>query len=123
MADSEPGDRYRIERLSEKDAVRCPCGLARRAFADDADGPASIHVVDISGDSEAHYHKHHTEIYYVLDGEGHVELDGEKVPVGPGTAILMEPGCRHRAVGALQVLNICIPPFDPRDEHFDESTR
>jgi hypothetical protein len=27
--------------------------------------------------------------------------------------------CRHRAVGKLRIVNICIPPFDPADEWFD----
>jgi hypothetical protein len=27
------------------------------------------------------------------------------------------PGTRHRAVGKLKILNVCVPPFDPADEH------
>ncbi len=26
---------------------------------------------------------------------------------------------RHRAVGRLRIVNICLPPFDPADEWFD----
>ena len=39
--------------------------------------------------------------------------------VRPGDAILIEPGCRHRAIGKLRVLNIPVPAFDPADEWFD----
>ena len=50
-----------------------------------------------------------------------MELDGKLVPVKPLTAILIRPGCRHRAVGRLKVVNIPIPAFDPAnpDEWFD----
>jgi mannose-6-phosphate isomerase-like protein (cupin superfamily) len=60
-----------------------------------------------------------TEIYLVLEGEGHMELNGELVPVKPMTSVLIQPGCRHRAVGKLKVTVIAIPAFDPADEWFD----
>ncbi len=61
-----------------------------------------------------------TEIYYVLEGEGRFELDGDLVPVRPGSAVLIQPGCRHRAVGRLKIINVPIPTFDPGDEWFDD---
>jgi mannose-6-phosphate isomerase-like protein (cupin superfamily) len=111
--------RYEIARLADLPVVKCPCGEARRAFADSPEGVASLHVVEISRDARAHYHKRLTEIYYILDGEGGIELDGERHPVRPGDAILIKPGCRHRAVGRMRVLNVPIPAFDPDDEWFD----
>ena len=111
--------RFQISRLSELPAVECPCGEARRAFVDDPDGVVSLHVVEISSDARAHYHKRMTEIYYILEGEGLIELDGERHAVQPGDAILIEPLCRHRAIGQLRVLNVPVPAFDPEDEWFD----
>jgi mannose-6-phosphate isomerase-like protein (cupin superfamily) len=111
--------RYHIARPTDLPAVPCPCGQSRRAFLDEADGVASLHVVDISTDARAHYHKRLTEIYYILEGEGEMELDGERHPVRPGDAILIKPGCRHRAIGRLRVLNVPVPAFDPEDEWFD----
>ena len=77
-------------------------------------------MVDISKNSRAHYHKKLTEIYLVLDGDGHIELDGELVPVKPMTSIFIKPGCRHRAVGRMRIVNIPVPAFDPEDEWFDD---
>ena len=108
----------RVAHLDEIAPVPCPCGSARRAFVA-PDSPASIHVVDIARDARAHHHERHTEIYLVLEVEGHVELDGELVPVRPLTAILIPPGCRHRAVGSLRIVNVSLPPFDPADERLD----
>lgn len=116
---STAAPRYRIVRPAELPAVNCPCGETRRAFLDDADGVASLHIVEISADSRTHFHKRLTEIYYILAGEGQMELDGELHAVRPGDAILIKPLCRHRAVGKLRVLNIPIPAFDPHDEWFD----
>ena len=111
--------RYVVAHFDDIVAVRCPCGFARRAFALPENDAATVHIVDIRQDSQIHYHKEHTEIYLILEGEGHMELDGASVPVRPFSTILIRPGCRHRAVGRLRVVNICIPPFDPADEWFD----
>ncbi|MCZ6793365.1 MAG: cupin domain-containing protein [Planctomycetota bacterium] len=108
--------KYRVVHLDDIPPTPCPCGLSRRAFVDDEDRTASLHVVDIKEDSESHYHKKLTEIYYVLEGEGVVELDGERVSVRPGSSVLIKPGCRHRAVGRLKLLNVVVPAFDPDDE-------
>ena len=110
---------YLIEQLDEVEPTPCPCGLAKRAFVDEPSAVASLHEVDIRQDSAVHYHKRTTEIYLVLEGEGHIELDGERVPVKPMTAVYIKPGCRHRAVGRLKIINIPIPAFDPGDEWLD----
>jgi mannose-6-phosphate isomerase-like protein (cupin superfamily) len=111
--------RYQVAHVDDLPPVECPCGQARRAFVDDADGAASLHVVEIAADARAHYHKRMTEIYYILAGDGEIELDGERHPVRPGDAILIKPGCRHRAIGRLRVLNVPVPAFDVADEWFD----
>jgi mannose-6-phosphate isomerase-like protein (cupin superfamily) len=105
--------------MDELEGVPCPCGEAKRAFASDADGVATLHVVSIHEDSRAHYHKRLTEIYYVLEGTGEIELDGARYPLRPGTAVKIRPGCRHRAIGNLKIINVVIPPFDAADEWFD----
>jgi len=80
---------------------------------------ASLHVVDISVEARTHYHKKLTEIYYILEGTGQMELDGELVVVGPGSTVLIKPGCRHRAIGKMRIINVPVPAFDPDDEWFD----
>ena len=110
--------RWRSADLAAIAPVPCPCGEARRAFAEPG-GVASLHVTDISADARTHYHRRMTELYLVLEGEGHMELDGERVPVGPLSGVLIEPGCRHRAVGRMRVAIVPVPAFDPADEFFD----
>ena len=114
---SEP--RFRIVDMNSVEPLPCPCGSARRAFTDDPDKVCSFHVVDISADARTHYHKAHTEVYYILEGDGQLELDGELFDVHPGMSILIKPGCRHRAIGNLKIINVSTPTFDPQDEWFD----
>ena len=111
--------RYLIAQLDELPSQPCPCGTTRRAFADALGAPASVHQVNISEDARTHYHKTMTEIYIVLDGEGEIELDGARFPVKPMTSIMIKPGCRHRAIGTMRIINVAIPVFDPKDEWFD----
>jgi mannose-6-phosphate isomerase-like protein (cupin superfamily) len=65
-----------------------------------------------------HYHAKTEEIYVVLDGEGEMEVDGERRRIGPGDAILIPPAARHeiRADHAMELrfLCCCAPPY--RDE-------
>jgi mannose-6-phosphate isomerase-like protein (cupin superfamily) len=110
---------YMIAQLDEVPGVPCPCGTARRAFASPDNTLATVHMTDITDDAQVHYHKKMTEIYVILEGEGFMELDGERIPVKPNTSIFIKPGCRHRAVGRMRLLNIPIPAFDEADEWFD----
>lgn len=105
--------------FSELHAVACPCGMSRRAYMDSSNGRFSFHVVDIKKDALLHYHKKHIEIYYILEGRGFLEADGEKIPVKPGSSLLIEEYCRHRALGDLKIINVSLPVFDTEDEFFD----
>lgn len=111
---SEP--RIAIAQLDEISPVPCPCGQARRAFNEPWNSLATVHLTDISKDSRRHFHKGMTEIYIVLEGEGYLEADGVKYPLKPLTAVMIRPGCVHRAVGNLRIINVPMPPFDPADE-------
>ncbi|MDE0865447.1 MAG: cupin domain-containing protein [Rubripirellula sp.] len=110
--------------LTALPGITCPCGVARRAFADCDDVPGTVHLTEISKDAREHYHKEHTEVYVVLDcqPDAAIVLNGERIPVAPQHAILIPPGVRHRACGQMTVLILCTPNFDPADEHFDAST-
>lgn len=111
--------RYKITHVDEISPVPCPCGSTRRAFVEDSDKIASLHLVNTDGEARTHYHKRLTEIYYILEGEGRMELDGKSYDVRPGSTVLIKPLCRHRLVGKLRFLNVPVPAFDEHDEWFD----
>jgi len=111
--------RFAILDVASVSPQPCPCGTTRRAFVEVPGAPGSLHIVQIEDDARTHYHQRTTEIYYFLEGEGEMDLDGARHKVRPGTAVMIRPGCRHRAVGKFKIINVAIPAFDPADEHFD----
>ncbi len=117
---ADPG--YEIVDFGAVEGVECPCGVARRAFADAEDYPGTIHVTEISENAQVHYHRRLTETYYFLEcqPDARMELDGESIAVHPGMCVMMRPGVRHRAVGKMKVLIVVYPKFDPDDEWFDD---
>lgn len=113
-----PAARYTLVDFDRIAPVPCPCGQARRAFVDEPDFPGTLHRTQITVAAQTHYHRRLTETYYILqcDAEAALELDGQRVPVQPGTCVLIRPGVRHRAVGTMTVLIVVTPKFDPDDE-------
>lgn len=109
---------WRIADFEQLPGIPCPCGTARRAFAEVAEYPGTIHLTSISADAELHYHRRLTETYYFLECESdaRMQLDDEIIPVKPGMCVMIPPGVRHRAIGKMKVLNIVYPKFDPSDE-------
>ena len=101
--------------------VPCPCGQARRAFAEVVDYPATIHGTEISLAARRPHPKRPAETSFFLECEAgaRMELDGESIAVRPGMCILIPPLVRHRAVGKMKVLIVAIPKFDANDEWFD----
>ena len=112
---------WEIVDFGELEAVACPCGKARRAFAEVQDFPGTIHVTEILETAQLHYHKQLTETYFFLecDSGASMQLDRQLIAVHPGICILIRPGVRHRAVGRMKVLILVYPKFDSADEWFD----
>ncbi len=109
---------YLFAQLDEINQQRCPCGYTRRAFIAPDNSTATVHLLDVESDAQVHYHKTLTEIYLILEGTGEMELDGARIPVKPLSTVMIQPGCRHRAIGKLRIAIIPIPAFDPADEWF-----
>ena len=110
---------YEVAEFDKITEVECPCGFSRRSFTEEPEKKVSLHIVNIKKDSKVHFHKKSTEVYYILEGDGYMELDEDKISVTPGTAVLIKPYCRHRAVGNLKILNVVTPAFNSADEWFD----
>ena len=70
--------------------------------------------------TDRHYHKSSEEFYFLLEGRGTMEIDGETREVAPGDAILIPPGAWHqiRAIEPLRFLCCCAPPYAHDDTFF-----
>jgi quercetin dioxygenase-like cupin family protein len=102
---------------------RSTCGWRDRLISrEDTDVAAWAHAVDIDGARE-HYHKRSTELYYVLDGEGVVVLDGSDHPVRKGSLVHIPPGVVHGARGRMRVFVVGVPDIADDDLYFPGEDR
>jgi mannose-6-phosphate isomerase-like protein (cupin superfamily) len=96
---------------------RSACGWRDRLISHE-DAPLSpaawAHAVDIDG-AKLHYHRRSTELYYVLEGEGCVVLDGVEHAVTKGSLVHIPPGVVHGAKGRMRVLVVGIPDIADDD--------
>jgi mannose-6-phosphate isomerase-like protein (cupin superfamily) len=74
------------------------------------------------GATQRHHHRETEEIYYIVEGSGEMEIDGERAHVAPGDAILIPPGAWHEicadAAGELRFLCCCAPAYRHEDTFF-----
>ena len=71
--------------------------------------------------TQRHYHWFSEEFYFILEGTGSMEIDGEFREVTPGDAILIPSGAWHtiRAAEKLRLLCCCAPPYSHDDTYFE----
>lgn len=72
--------------------------------------------------TQRHYHRASEEFYFILEGIGTMEVDGDSKDVAPGDAILIPPGSRHQisaTTATLRFLCCCAPPYAHEDTYFD----
>ncbi|HEY5706924.1 MAG TPA: cupin domain-containing protein [Terrimicrobiaceae bacterium] len=100
-------------------------GSQIRSILDSANAPVrnqSLAEASIPAGSstERHYHKKSEEFYFLLEGEGIMEIDGEARAVTPGDAVLIPPGSWHQitASSPLRFLCCCAPPYSHDDTYF-----
>lgn len=66
-----------------------------------------------------HYHPQTEEIYYLLEGVGRMQIDGDVRDVVPGDAIAIPPGAVHTITNTgsqtLKFLCCCAPAYEHSD--------
>ena len=109
-----------VRTKEEAKKQRSTCGYRYRLISkEDKDVAAYVHIVDIQ-DSKPHYHKRTAEIYYVLEGDGEIILDGKKHQISKGSIIHIPPNVVHSALGKMQVLVVGIPDISEEDIFFPD---
>ena len=70
-----------------------------------------------------HFHPQTEEIYYILEGQGLMQIDAETRAVGPHDAIAIPPGKRHQITNIggclLRFLCCCAPAYEASDTVLD----
>ncbi len=112
-----------VRHEGEAPRERSSCGFRDRLISREDAGQAVAwaHAVDIDG-ARPHYHKVATELYYVIEGEGTVTLDGIDHIVRRGSIVQIPPGVVHAASGRVRVLVVGIPDMSDDDLYFPEES-
>jgi len=92
------------------------CGQIRPMIEERDEAAAEIHRVEIDG-AKLHYHALTDEFYYIINGQGTMILDDVEIEVHEGVVVYVPRGVKHKAVGKLTVLTVCIPRGVLNDVH------
>jgi mannose-6-phosphate isomerase-like protein (cupin superfamily) len=69
--------------------------------------------------TEYHLHRRSEEIYYILEGEGLMEIEGEEEEVSKQQAVIIPSGKKHRITNLgdnqLRFLCLCSPSYSDVD--------
>jgi len=69
--------------------------------------------------TQEHLHPRAEEIYFILEGQGRMRIENETREVGPGDAIAIPPGQRHKLWNTgsttLRLLCCCAPAYEHSD--------
>jgi mannose-6-phosphate isomerase-like protein (cupin superfamily) len=80
-------------------------------------------TLEVEQATERHYHRVAEEIYFVLKGQGRMEVDGETTYIRPGDAVLIPAGAWHQlennGTSELRILCCCAPPYSHDDTFFE----
>ncbi len=92
------------------------CGMIRPLIEEKDLAAAEVHHVEIEN-AKLHYHARTDEIYYIIDGQGTMLLDDDEITLRKGVVVYVPRGVKHKAVGKLTVLTVCIPRGVLNDVH------
>jgi mannose-6-phosphate isomerase-like protein (cupin superfamily) len=114
-----------IRQLSAQAPFTTKDGSTIRSILDLSNAPVKNQslaeaTIPVGQPTQRHYHKLSEEFYFILEGEGEMEIDGETQAVKPGDAILIPPGAWHQITAreTLRLLCCCAPPYSHEDTYF-----
>lgn len=114
-----------INQLSAQPPFTTKDGSTIRSILDRTNAPVQNQslaeaTVPVGQPTERHYHKLSEEFYFILEGQGTMEIDGDTREVVQGDAILIPPGAWHQITAAqtLRFLCCCSPAYAHEDTYF-----
>lgn len=119
MTATATGKGYLVRHVKDAPTVRSECGASTRPLTFPESEACNLHVTWITN-STKHYHKNTTEVYYILEGRGKMELNDEVIDIEPGLVILIEPGTAHRLYSeqGVRTLVFGVPAYREDDEFY-----
>ncbi len=115
-----------VQQLDQQTPFTTKDGSTIRSILDRTNAPVrqqSLAEATIPADSstQRHYHRASEEFYFILEGSGEMDLDGEIRVLHPGDGVLIPAGAWHTitALSPLRMLCCCAPPYSHDDTFFE----
>jgi mannose-6-phosphate isomerase-like protein (cupin superfamily) len=121
-----------ISNAKQADAVTTASGTELRVLLDTRQGgqgrmSLAMETLKPGQHTEPHWHVHLEEIYYILAGQGRMEIGQEAESVRAGDTILIPLNRVHclynTGDGDLALLCAVSPPWHPQDHHSAEENQ
>ncbi|MEM9017885.1 MAG: cupin domain-containing protein, partial [Verrucomicrobiota bacterium] len=95
-----------VNQIDEQTPFTTADGSTIRSILDSTNAPVvkqslAEAALPPGGATERHYHRESEEFYFILEGEGKMEIDGTAQPVKPGDGILIPPGSWHQITAGI----------------------
>ncbi len=107
--------------IGTQDDVDTPTWNARRLLLKKDGMGFSMHDTIIKAGTETLiWYKHHLEAVYCIEGEGEIDVEGDRVyPIRPGTLYALNGHEKHllRAVRDMRMVCVFNPPLTGREVH------
>lgn len=114
-----------VRKLAKQTPFTTKDGSQIRSILDRANAPVQNQslaeaFLPANGATDRHYHKLSEEFYFILEGQGVMEVDGANGEVTVGDAVLIPPGAWHqlKALTAMRFLCCCAPAYAHEDTYF-----
>jgi mannose-6-phosphate isomerase-like protein (cupin superfamily) len=90
---------YKVVKIDDMEAIAF--GTFRRARAELDVSAFGVQILDLPPNLDAYPEHDHAEdgqeeVYFVLRGGGEIEIDGERFPLDPETAVSVKSGTRRK---------------------------
>ncbi len=117
-----------INQITEQTPFTTADGSTIRSILDVTNAPVRKQSLaeaslPVGGSTQRHCHRASEEIYFILEGQGTMEIDGELQKVTVGDAILIPPESWHQITTegetTLRFLCCCAPPYSNEDTFFE----
>ncbi|MEX2596757.1 MAG: cupin domain-containing protein [Salibacteraceae bacterium] len=110
-----------LQNLSEVEQIEAFDNIYVKQLDDDS--LSSTYLIWVKSGVKRHYHEHHTEVVYVLEGKGIMQLNEDEKTIAQGDYVFIPKGTRHsvKVEGEIpmKVISIQSPRFDGKDRIFE----
>ena len=115
-----------ILNLEDQEPFTTADGSTIRSILDTTNAPVQNQslaeaILPSGSATQRHYHKLCEEFYFILTGDGMMEINGETRPVRSGDAVLIAANSWHQITANtdLRFLCCCAPPYSHEDTYFE----